>query len=221
MSDASDDLRSALADRYTLKRVLGRGGMATVYLSHDRKHHRDVAVKVLHPELAASIGTERFLKEIEIAAGLTHPLIVALYDSGEAGDFLYYVMPYIDGESLRGLLNRERVLEPRRAVTITTRIADALAYAHRRGVLHRDIKPENILFSEGHPLVTDFGIAKAITSAGGANLTRTGTGAGHARLHEPRAGGRGPRPGCAHRRVQSGLRAVRDADRRAARHVAD
>lgn len=174
MSDASDALRSALADRYTLKRVLGRGGMATVYLSHDRKHHRDVAVKVLHPELAASIGTERFLKEIEIAAGLTHPHIVALYDSGEAGDFLYYVMPYINGESLRGLLNRERVLEPRRAVAITTRVADALAYAHRRGVLHRDIKPENILFSEGHALVTDFGIAKAITSAGGANLTRTG-----------------------------------------------
>jgi tRNA A-37 threonylcarbamoyl transferase component Bud32 len=174
MGDVPEALLSALAKRYGLTRVLGRGGMATVYLAGDRKHKREVAVKVLHPELAASIGSDRFLKEIEIAASLTHPHIVALYDSGEAADFLYYVMPYIPGESLRSLLNREKTLEVRRAVAITTRVADALAYAHRRGVLHRDIKPENILFVEGHAIVTDFGIAKAITSAGGATLTRTG-----------------------------------------------
>jgi tRNA A-37 threonylcarbamoyl transferase component Bud32 len=174
MDDVPHALRTGLAERYALQRVLGRGGMATVYLARDRKHNRDVAVKVLHPELAASLGSDRFLKEIEIAASLTHPHIVALYDSGEAGDFLYYVMPFIDGESLRGMLNRVGKLEVRRAVAITVRITDAVAYAHRRGVLHRDIKPENILFAEGHAVVADFGIAKAITTAGGKNLTRTG-----------------------------------------------
>ncbi len=174
MSTIPDDLRGALANRYDLEQVVGRGGMATVYLARDCKHGRQVAVKVLRPDLAASLGTDRFLKEIEIAARLTHPHIVPLHDSGEANGFLYYVMPYIAGESLRSLLNRERAVEPSRALNIVSRVGDALAYAHRMGVVHRDIKPENILFAEGHPVVTDFGIAKAVSTAGGVNLTRTG-----------------------------------------------
>jgi serine/threonine protein kinase len=167
-------LQGALAQRYELKRELGRGGMAAVYLAYDRKHYREVALKVLRPDLAASIGSERFLKEIQIAARLTHPHILALHDSGEAEGFLYYVMPYIDGGSLRQQLHEQRRLGVERALAIAAPVADALAYAHRMGVLHRDIKPENILFSQGHPIVADFGIAKAISTAGGANLTRTG-----------------------------------------------
>jgi len=167
------DLAAAVADRYELRRILGRGGMATVYLAWDGKHHREVAVKVLRPDLAASIGSERFLKEIEIAARLNHPHILALYDSGEAAAFLYYVMPYIDGGSLRQRIEAGRML-PDEALAIAAPVADALTYAHRMGVFHRDIKPENILFSQGHPVVGDFGIAKAISTAGGANLTRTG-----------------------------------------------
>ena len=170
------DLQAALAGRYTLRRVLGRGGMATVYLADDKKHHRAVALKVLLPGLAAFLGAERFLKEIQIAARLTHPHILALHDSGEAGGFLYYVMPYIDGGSLRQQLEGppRRALSQEQALAITQPVADALSYAHRMGVLHRDIKPENILFSQGHPIVADFGIAKAVSTAGGANLTRTG-----------------------------------------------
>jgi hypothetical protein len=148
--------------------------MATVYLAGDLKHHREVALKVLRSDLAASIGSERFLKEIEIAARLTHPHILPLHDSGEAGGSLYYVMPYIEGGSLRQVLDTERRLDLGRALGIAEPVADALGYAHRMGVLHRDIKPENILFSQGHPIVADFGIAKAISTAGGANLTRTG-----------------------------------------------
>jgi hypothetical protein len=148
--------------------------MATVYLARDRKHERDVALKVLRPDLAASLGAERFLKEIQIAARLNHPHILTLHDSGEAGGFLYYVMPYIDGPSLRQRLERERRFEAPEALAITAPVADALGYAHRTGIFHRDIKPENILFSQGHPIVADFGIAKAISTAGGANLTRTG-----------------------------------------------
>jgi serine/threonine protein kinase len=174
VSDIPPDLQAALAQRYDLQRVLGRGGMATVYLAADRKHHRQVALKVLRPDLAASIGAERFLREIEIAARLTHPHILALHDSGEAGGFLYYVMPYIEGASLRGRLEAERRLEPDDALAVASPVADALSYAHRMGIFHRDIKPENILFSQGHPIVADFGIAKAIVTAGGANLTRTG-----------------------------------------------
>ena len=176
MSDAAPPvaLAEALAGRYEFRRELGRGGMATVYLATDRKHHREVALKVLRSDLAASIGSERFLKEIEIAARLTHPHILPLHDSGEAGGFLYYVMPFIDGGSLRQVLERERRLDLERALGITRFVADALGYAHRMGVLHRDIKPENILFSQGLPVVADFGIAKAISTAGGANLTRTG-----------------------------------------------
>ena len=174
MADIPSDLRTAVAARYELRRVLGRGGMATVYLADDRKHHRQVALKVLRPDLAASLGAERFLKEIEIAAGLTHPHILALHDSGEAGGFLYYVMPYIEGPSLRARLEHRPRLELPEAVDIAAPVADALGYAHRMGVLHRDIKPENILFSQGHPIVADFGIAKAISTAGQTNLTRTG-----------------------------------------------
>jgi hypothetical protein len=167
------DLQEALAHRYDLRRVLGRGGMATVYLAADRKHHRDVALKVLLPGLAAFLGTERFLKEIEIAARLSHPHILALHDSGEAGGHLYYVMPFVDGGSLRQTMGTSR-FDIRRALVVAQPVADALAYAHRMGVLHRDIKPENILFLQGHPVVADFGIAKAVSTAGGASLTRTG-----------------------------------------------
>jgi serine/threonine protein kinase len=174
MPDIPQDLQAALGQRYALSRVLGRGGMATVYLADDRKHRRQVALKVLRPDLAASIGAERFLREIEIAARLTHPHILALHDSGEASGFLYYVMPFIEGPSLRGRLEAERRLEADGALAVAAPVADALAYAHRMGVFHRDIKPENILFSQGHPIVADFGIAKAIVTAGGANLTRTG-----------------------------------------------
>jgi tRNA A-37 threonylcarbamoyl transferase component Bud32 len=172
--DLPADLQSALAPRFVLRQVLGRGGMATVYLAEDHKHQREVALKVLRPDLAASIGSERFLKEIQIAARLTHPHILALHDSGEAGGFLYYVMPYIDGPSLRQRLEREGRLDSVEALVILRPVADALGYAHRMGIFHRDIKPENILFSQGHPIVADFGIAKAISTAGGINLTRTG-----------------------------------------------
>src|SRR5258706_210389 len=150
--------------------------MATVYLADDKKHHRAVALKVLLPGLAAFLGVERFLKEIQIAARLQHPHILTLHDSGEAGGFLDYVMPYIEGGSLRQQLEGppRRSLSPQQALAIAEPVADALSYAHRMGVLHRDIKPENILFSQGHPIVADFGIAKAVSTAGGANLTRTG-----------------------------------------------
>src|SRR3989454_1829432 len=148
--------------------------MATVYLAADRKHRREVALKVLLPGLAAFLGAERFLREIQTAARLTHPHILALHDSGEAGGFLYYVMPYVEGASLRQRLQDARRLSGEHALAIAAPVADALSYAHRMGVLHRDIKPENILFSQGHPIVADFGIAKAISTAGGANLTRTG-----------------------------------------------
>src|SRR5438105_10757368 len=168
------DLAAALAERYELREVLGRGGMATVYLAYDRKHRRDVALKVLLPGLAAFLGVERFLKEIQVAARLTHPHILALHDSGEAGGFLYYVMPYIEGGSLPQHLAGKRPPGDDQALAMAAPVADALSYAHRMGVLHRDIKPENILFSQGHPIVADFGIAKAISTAGGANLTRTG-----------------------------------------------
>ena len=174
MSDIPDALQSALPDRYVVERVLGRGGMATVYLARDKKHGRKVAVKVLRPDLAASIGSDRFLQEIEIAARLNHPHVLMLIDSGEAAGFLYYVMPFVSGESLRDKLNREHRLDLEASIGIAKEVADALGYAHRQGVLHRDIKPENILLSEGHAVVADFGIAKAILTAGTENLTRSG-----------------------------------------------
>jgi serine/threonine protein kinase len=178
MSGIPDPLAAALADRYRLERPIGRGGMATVYLAEDLRHRRDVAVKVLESELAASLGSARFLTEIEIAAGLTHPHIVPLHDSGEADSFLYYVMPFIQGGSLRTLLSRHGTISIDEALPVARPVADALTYAHRRGIVHRDIKPENILFAEGHPMVADFGIARAVHTAGGARLTRTGFGLG-------------------------------------------
>ena len=168
------ELVAALAGRYDLRRTVGQGGMATVYHAFDARHQRDVALKVLLPGLAAHVGPERFLKEIRIAARLTHPHILPLYDSGEAAGFLYYVMPFLPEPSLRQRLASSGGLEPHEALTIATRVADALTYAHRMGILHRDIKPENVLFAEGHPIVADFGIAKAISSASGPNLTQTG-----------------------------------------------
>ncbi len=178
MPDTFDRLKSALADRYAIQEELGAGGMATVYLAEDLKHHRKVAVKVLRPELAAALGADRFLREIEIAANLAHPHLLPLYDSGEADGFLYYVMPYVEGESLRDLITRERQLPVDDAVRITREVADALTSAHKRDVVHRDIKPENILLQEGHAVVADFGIARAISAAGGEQLTETGLAVG-------------------------------------------
>ena len=169
-----DRLTAALADRYAVVRELGRGGMATVYLAEDLKHRRPVAVKVLRPELAGALGPDRFLREIEIAARLDHPHILPLYDSGEAGGFLFYVMPFVEGESLRDRLAREKQLPIEEALQVAREVADALSYAHSRDVIHRDIKPENILLSGGHARVADFGIARAITEAGGERLTGTG-----------------------------------------------
>ena len=185
MTDFGNRLSAALADRYRIERELGQGGMATVYLALDLKHHRHVALKVLRPELAAAIGPERFLREIEISAGLHHPHILALYDSGEASGFLYYVMPFVDGESLRDRLTREKQLPLDDALLIAREVADALSYAHSRGVVHRDIKPENILLESGHAVVADFGIAKAISAAGGESLTQTGIAIGTPQYMSP------------------------------------
>src|SRR2546425_2634651 len=178
MVDQLARLQTALTGRYTIERELGRGGMAIVYLAQDLKHRRSVAIKVLHPELAAAVGTDRFLREIEIAASLTHPHIVPLHDSGEADSFAYYVMPYVEGESLRERLTRETQLPVDEAVQIAREVADALAYAHSHDVVHRDIKPENILLEAGHAVVSDFGIARAISAAGGEKLTATGLAVG-------------------------------------------
>jgi eukaryotic-like serine/threonine-protein kinase len=176
-------LEAALHDRYRLEREIGAGGMATVYLAHDLKHDRQVAIKVLHPELAAAIGAERFLAEIRVTANLQHPHILPLHDSGIAvggsagdgpGSLLYYVMPFVKGESLRDRLARERQLPIAEAVRIARDVAGALDYAHRQGVIHRDIKPENILLHEGRPLIADFGIALAVSAAGGGRMTLTG-----------------------------------------------
>ena len=165
---------TTLGDRYRLEREVGVGGMATVYLAHDLKHSRRVAIKVMRPEVAAGVGAERFLREIETTANLRHPHILPLYDSGEAGGFLYYVMPYVDGESLRERLDRETRLPLADVVHIACEVADALHFAHGQGVIHRDIKPENILLEAGHAVVADFGIASAVTVASGARLTQIG-----------------------------------------------
>ncbi len=178
LADPADRLSEALADRYRLERELGQGGMATVYLAEDLKHDRKVAIKVLRPDLAAAVGAERFLAEIKTTASLRHPHILPLYDSGEAAGFLYYVMPYVDGESLRDRLDREKQLSLEDALVIAREVADALGYAHGRGVIHRDVKPENILLENGHAVVADFGIAKALDAAGGGSLTQTGASVG-------------------------------------------
>jgi Tol biopolymer transport system component len=171
-------LAAATADRYRIERELGQGGMATVYLAEDLKHHRQVAVKVLRPELAATLGPERFLREIETTAGLRHPNILPLYDSGAAAGLLYYVMPFVEGETLRDRLHREKQLPLEDALQIAREVADALSYAHGRGVIHRDIKPENILLERGHAVVADFGIARAVSTAGGGQLTEPGMAVG-------------------------------------------
>src|SRR6476661_3224688 len=178
--DTPDLLAAALADRYRIERELGRGGMATVYLAHDIRHDRPVALKVLRRELAATLGPERFLLEIKIAARLRHPHILPVHDSGEArgtreaGPWLWYTMPYVEGESLRQVLARESQLPVERAVRIATQVLSALGYAHAHGVVHRDIKPENILLEGDQAVVADFGVARAVNAAGDERLTDTG-----------------------------------------------
>jgi serine/threonine protein kinase/tetratricopeptide (TPR) repeat protein len=178
MSDPLKTLQTAVGERYSIERELGRGAMATVYLAQDRRHERPVALKVLHPEFAKTLGAERFLREIQIAARLQHPHIVSLYDSGHAGDTLYYVMPYLEGESLHQRLEREGRLPLEVALRIVRSVAAALDYAHKQGVVHRDIKPENVMLHHGEAMVTDFGIAKAASEAASERLTQTGTAIG-------------------------------------------
>jgi len=179
VAELPEQLNHSLADRYRIERELGRGGMATVYLAHDLRHDRSVALKVLHPELAATLGPERFQREIKLAAGLQHPHILPVHDSGEAGGFLYYVMPYVEGESLRTRLSRQGELPVHDALKILLEVTDALAYAHGRGVVHRDIKPDNLMLSGRHALVTDFGVAKAVSEATGRQqLTTAGVALG-------------------------------------------
>ncbi|MGH7606947.1 MAG: serine/threonine-protein kinase, partial [Gemmatimonadales bacterium] len=178
MTDLATRLAATLRDRYRIERELGRGGMGHVFLAADLKHGRKVALKVLRPEIAHALGTERFLREIRISAQLNHPNILTLIDSGDADGFLYYVMPYVDGESLRDRLTRETQLPLEDALEITGEVADALGYAHSLGVIHRDNKPENILFEAGHAIVADFGIARAIGEAGSEQLTQSGLGVG-------------------------------------------
>ncbi len=185
MSGSVDRLGFALADRYTIERELGAGGMATVYLAHDLKHDRDVAIKVLHPDLGAALGGERFLSEIKTTAKLQHPHILPLLDSGDADGLLYYVMPLVTGETLRARLQRERQLPIDDALLIAREVADALGAAHALGIIHRDIKPENILLQGGHALVADFGIALAVQSAGGQRMTQTGLSLGTPQYMSP------------------------------------
>ena len=178
VSDTLERLRLILAERYAVERELGHGGMATVYLAQDLRHDRQVAIKVLRPELSASLGSDRFNREIKVAAGLQHPHILGLYDSGAADGLLYYVMPFVEGESLRDKLDREKQLGVEDAIRLVCECAEALNYAHSRGVIHRDMKPENVMLSGGHALVADFGIAKAFSEAGAQKLTETGMAVG-------------------------------------------
>ena len=182
-------LQAALTGRYTIEHELGRGGMATVYLAQDLKHGRPIALKVLRPDLAAALGPGRFLREIEIAARLTHPNILPLHDSGEAGGLLYYVMPYVDGESLRSRLAREGPLPLDQALEIAREVASALGYAHEHGVVHRDIKPENVLLESGHAVVADFGVARAVWELAGDRLTETGIAVGSPAYMSPEQAG--------------------------------
>ncbi|MGH7582417.1 MAG: protein kinase domain-containing protein [Gemmatimonadales bacterium] len=178
LTDYQNHLAEALTGHYTIEREVGAGGMATVFLAHDLKHDRKVALKVLRPELAAALGSERFPREIRFVAQFNHPHILSLYDSGEVKGFLYYVMPFVEGESLRDRLSREHQLPIADAVRILKEVADALAYSHARGVVHRDIKPGNVLLSGRHAVVTDFGVAKAVTAAGRDSMTTVGMAVG-------------------------------------------
>ena len=185
MSATTTSLNGALSGRYEIEREIGRGGMATVYLARDIKHSRNVALKVLDPELGAVLGAERFLSEIRVTANLQHPNLLPLFDSGEANGLLFYVMPFIEGESLRARLEHERQLPIDDAVRIATAVAGALDYAHGHGVIHRDLKPENILLQHGQPVVADFGIALAVSKAGGARVTQTGLSLGTPQYMSP------------------------------------
>src|SRR5436853_6291730 len=185
MADGRERLEAALAEHYAIDRQLGAGGMATVYRARDLKHDRHVAVKVLRPELAAVLGIDRFLSEIRVTAHLQHPHILPLFDSGQAGGLIYYVMPYVEGESLRQRLEREQQLPIDEAVSLTANVAEALDYAHRHGVVHRDIKPENVLFQRGQAVVADFGIALAVSAAAGSRLTETGLSLGTPQYMSP------------------------------------
>src|SRR6266704_3141351 len=178
-------LAAALADRYEIEREIGAGGMATVYLARDLRHDRHVALKVLRPDFGAVLGAERFLSEIKVTANLHHPNLLPLFDSGEAEGLLYYVMPYVEGESLRSRLDREKQLPIDEALRISREIAGALDYAHRHQIVHRDIKPENILLEEGQAVVADFGIARALQAAEGGSLTETGVTLGTATYMSP------------------------------------
>jgi len=174
MSELLEQIRAPLADRYRIDSEIGRGGMATVFLAEDLKHRRQVAIKVLHPDLAATLGADRFLREIEITARLSHPFILPLLDSGEAAGHLFYVMPFVAGRSLRDRLSDDRPPPLEEILFITGQVSSALDYAHRQDVIHRDVKPENVLLSEGHSLVADFGVAGAIATAGESRITRGG-----------------------------------------------
>src|SRR3954467_8644743 len=186
MTELREQIVHALADRYRIQREIGAGGMATGYLARDVKHDRMVALKILNPDLAAVMGVERFLAEIRVTAHLQHPNLLPLFDSGETSDgSLFYVMPFVEGESLRQRLDREKQLPVDEALRITTAIASALDYAHRHHVVHRDLKPENVLFQEGQPLVSDFGIALAVSHAGGHRITQTGLSLGTSAYMSP------------------------------------
>jgi serine/threonine-protein kinase len=189
MSAPEERLVSALADRYRIERELGEGGMATVYVAQDLKHDRKVAVKVLKPELAAVLGAERFLAEIKVTANLQHPNLLPLFDSGAADAFLYYVMPYVEGETLRARLTRERQLPVDETIRLVSLMAGALDYAHAHGVIHRDLKPENILLQAGQPVIADFGIALAVAQAGGSRVTETGLSLGTPHYMSPEQAG--------------------------------
>jgi serine/threonine protein kinase len=220
MTQPAAELAEALQDRYAFERELGRGGMATVYLACDLRHDRPVAFKLLHPELAATMGPERFQREIRLAARLQHPHILTVLDSGETSGRLWFTMPYVQGESLRDRLNREVQLPIDDALRIAREAADALDYAHHEGIIHRDIKPENILLTGNpsrdrgatgawHALVADFGIARALDSSGSHALTEDG--GWDAGLHEPRTGERAAGAGRADRHLFPGRGALRDA----------
>ena len=209
-------VRAALAAQYRIEREVGAGGMAAVYLAEDLKHRRQVAVKVMRPELAATLGADRFLREVEIAAKLSHPHILPVFDSGTADGLLYYVMPYVEGETLRDRLQREGRLPVDAAVRLAREMADALAYAHGRGIIHRDIKPANVLLGSGHALVADFGIARAVDS--GVALTQTGLVGRDAAVHESGTVAGRDRRGRAFRCVRDRLRALRDDGGAAAVH---